>query len=273
MSAESQVDVEKFSPYKGAQYMVHLRMGILANDTHNYELFMGDKKMAYLCRCSIKTVQRTREQMIDDGLLEFLTPATGQSPARYRFIFHAEKVGGHLGQSRWTSEKSSPIYVKEDKVVSANGRPRGVKNNSYPDDFEAWWKTYPKPVAKKTTFGCWNATLRDREGTVESIMLATSIFAKQMIEEGRQKQHILNSDTFLGVNERWKDYLPESFSPDILEQAKAWAEYDSYIGQGWDTEEPSFPRPTDGNGNLLDGSGRAYYIDPMDFKRRYVDDE
>ena len=148
------------------------------------------------------------------------------------------------------------------------------KSHDYSDDFEAWWKTYPKPVAKKTTFGCWNATLRERGGTVESIMLATSLFAKQMIEEGRQKQHILNSDTFLGVNERWKDYLPESFSPDILEQAKAWAEYDSYIGQGWDTEEPSFPRPTDGNGNLLDGSGRAYYIDPMQpTKRRYFDDE
>lgn len=69
-------------------------------------------------------------------------------------------------------------------------------------------------------------------------------------------------------------HLPQSFSPDLLEQAKAWDAYYEVIRQGAGrVKAPSFPCPQDSQGNLLDSEGRAYYIDQMDFKRRYVDDE
>lgn len=68
-------------------------------------------------------------------------------------------------------------------------------------------------------------------------------------------------------------HLPQSLSPVTLERAKAWDAWDSQDQNSLKYPEPDFPRPTDSNGNLLDGDGRAYYIDPMDYKRRYVDDE
>ena len=144
------------------------------------------------------------------------------------------------------------------------------KSHDYTPEFEAWWKIYPKPVDKRKTFGCWNATLRDRGGTVESLMLATPVFANQMLKEGREKQHILNSTTFLGPGERWREYLPATIDPEVLVMAKMWDDYDF---SGGEEPIPFDPRPTDTNGNLLDSAGRAYYIDPMDYKRRYVDDE
>lgn len=66
-------------------------------------------------------------------------------------------------------------------------------------------------------------------------------------------------------------YLPATIDTTTLAKAKAWDEWD----RSWprNVPEPPFPRPTSQNGNLLDGDGREYYIDPMDFKRRYVDDE
>ena len=66
-------------------------------------------------------------------------------------------------------------------------------------------------------------------------------------------------------------HLPESFSPDLLEQAKAWDEYEN--DSTMETPKPSFPRPQNSEGKLLDGEGRAYYIDEHDFRRRYLDDE
>lgn len=145
------------------------------------------------------------------------------------------------------------------------------KVTDYTPEFEAWWKLYPKPVDKRGTFGCWNATLRNRGGTVESIMNATTLFATQMLEEGREKRHILNSTTFLGPGERWREALPESFSPEVLERAKEWDRYDA-IPNAYPSQ-PDFPRPQDSNGYLLDGDGRSYYIDEHDFRRRYLDNE
>jgi hypothetical protein len=146
-----------------------------------------------------------------------------------------------------------------------------TKIKEYSEEFEAWWKTYPKPVDKRTTFRCWNATLRDRGGTVETLILSTTLFANQMLEEGREKRHILNSATFLGPGERWRDYLPETISPDLLERAKEWDRYEDVLNNH--LPEPYFPRPQNSEGNLLDGEGRAYYIDEHDFRRRYLDSE
>jgi hypothetical protein len=163
----------------------------------------------------------------------------------------------------------SPLATELDTLeVDTFNKSRAKKSHDYTPEFEAWWKTYPTITAKAEAFKSWNATLRDRGGTVESIMLATSLFATEMKREGREKRHILHGSTFLGPGERWREYLPLSFSTETLEQAKAWDEYDS-----GNFPEPDFPRPVDAQGNLLDGQGRPYYIDQMDFKRRYLDDE
>lgn len=143
----------------------------------------------------------------------------------------------------------------------------------YTPEFLEWWKIYLKPVDKKKTFGCWNATLRERGGTVESLMLSTHLFADEMLKEGREKQFIMNSTTFLGPGERWREYLPESIDPEVLALAWAWDAFDSQPGPGT-ILQPDFPRPQNSEGNLLDGEGRAYYRDPMQpTKRRYLDDE
>lgn len=278
MSAEGQAYVERYSPYKGDTYLIHLRIGMLTNDTYKNTLFSGDKYLAGLCRCSVKTVQRAREQMIEDGYLALLTPATGRKPAVYQVLFPEigghfdhlpDEIGGHPVPNRWTSTETSPIYRKESNSESDTP---GKSKNDYTPEFEAWWKIYLKPVDKRGTFRCWNATLRERGGTVESITLATSLFANKMLEEGREKQFILNSSTFLGPGERWREYLPAAIDPETLNQAKVWDLYDDVLNDF--APEPSFPRPQNSEGYLLDGEGRAYYRDPMQpTKRRYLDDE
>ena len=126
MSAEGQTYVEKYSPYRGNAYQVHLRLGLLSNDAHGFQIYCGDKYLADMCRCSQKTVQRVREQLVADGFLRVLSPAEGRRTAVYEFIFKglaiggqfdqpSEGIGGHFVPNRWTSEKTSPITTNKYK--------------------------------------------------------------------------------------------------------------------------------------------------------------
>ena len=121
MSSNGRAYVENYSPYKGTALIIHMKMGDLANDTYGQRLFMGDKKMAALCRCSEKTLQRTRNKMIRDGLLERVTPAQGRKGAEYRLLMpeiggqidRLSEIGGHFVPNRWTSAESTPTYRTE----------------------------------------------------------------------------------------------------------------------------------------------------------------
>jgi len=223
--------------------------------------------------CSLSTVDRAIDELekIDAIRVEHRYAEKGSQTSSLFYL--------------WPFDHAAPLVKSDDpplsdlttlpssKVIDERTPDERTKIKEYSDDFEAWWKIYPKPVDKGKTFGCWNATMRDRGGTVESIMSATTVFAKKMIEEGREKRHILNSTTFLGTGERWQEYLPESFSSEVLAKSQAWEAYNYDVDHGRNPEQPTFPPPTDSEGHLLDSLGRAYYIDPMDFKRRYVDEE
>jgi len=92
MSDAGRAYVEKHSPYTGAFFLIHLRLGNIENDTYNHRLFIGDENLAKLCRCSVKTVQRAKAQMIEDGFLRLLKPATGRKVAEYEFLFPETKT-------------------------------------------------------------------------------------------------------------------------------------------------------------------------------------
>ena len=124
MSAEGQTYVEKYSPYEGTTYQIHLRLGLLSNDAHDFKIFCGDQYLAEMCRCSVKSVQRAKAELIRDGFLKMTRPATGRQVAEYVFIFNygiggqgdrPQEIGGQMGPNRWTSRESSPINRNEVK--------------------------------------------------------------------------------------------------------------------------------------------------------------
>jgi hypothetical protein len=293
MSAEGQAYVERYSPYKGDTYLIHLRIGMLSNETHHNTLFSGDKYLAGLCRCDTKTVQRARKQMIEDGYLSLLTPATGQKPAVYQVLFPEvgghfdylpDEVGGHPVRSRWTSAKTSPIYGIESDSVETPAEPPTIVAPSKPK------KVYPPEVYELNNYLCelidHNGSRVPNGGEVE--MDAILRIDKRYPPQVRAVIEWCQSDSFwhtniLSAKSLRKQYdrlrlrmkadgihIPEPIDHATLEQAKAWDRIDA----GWNDIALTFPRPQDSQGHLLDGEGRAYYIDPMQpTKRRYFDDE
>ena len=119
MSAESQTFVEDLSPYKGSTYDVHLRLGLLANDGYSYRIFCGDDYLQWKCRCSERAVKKAKAELIRDGSLKLIAPATGQNVAEYEFLFkgqeHLRKEGGKKRKGRVQKAVSTPTYINECK--------------------------------------------------------------------------------------------------------------------------------------------------------------
>jgi hypothetical protein len=238
---------------------------------------------------SDRTITRLLQSLVAKEVLVVQRKATNNFPTTYKFLLSPDgkylaidapwgdtmtppnESRGDIDDARGDIDDSSGCHGVTQTVIEPSREPSNKKD--YTPEFESWYKIYPKPVNKKGTFGCWNATLRERGGTVESLMLATSVFANEMLKEGREKQFIMNSTTFLGPGERWREYLPATIDPEVLALAWAWDAFDSQPGPGT-ILQPDFPRPQNSEGYLLDGNGRAYYRDPMQpEKRRYLDDE
>ena len=278
--------------------IVALKLADHAHDDGTH-VFPSAASVAAKCSMSERQVWRVIKSLLDKGIIVLEKSGGGRASNLYHFSLDAHGVIAprstdnltHLDSPSTDTGVIAPM-TSEDRstdtgVIGINRtiiEPSSAKpSKDYTPEFEAWWKIYPKPVNKKGTFGCWNATLRERGGTVESLMLATSVFADQMLKEGREKQYIMNSPTFLGPGERWRECLPATIDPEVLEQARAWDDWDRGKAsmEGFRPPssdqyhpEPSFPRPQNSEGYLLDGEGRAYYRDPMQpTKRRYLDDE
>lgn len=157
----------------------------------------------------------------------------------------------------------------EDK--KKKGRPRKNPEPKYTPEFEEFYSLYPKPLNKEQTFKNWIWSTTTRGIPVADIMNAVNAYLKEVERKGTDPDFIIVSTNFVGQKQRWTEYQVLAIDPAILAQARVWDLYESLPILN---PEPDFPRPIDVNGNLLDGEGRAYYIDPMQpTKRRYLDDE
>jgi hypothetical protein len=160
------------------------------------------------------------------------------------------------------------LYNEHQPIIK-KGRPRKKPEPNYTPEFEEFFSLYPKPLNKEQTF-------KTRGASVDDIMGAARAYIKEIERKGTDPDFMVVSSNFVGQKQRWTEHQVLAVSEETLKRARAWDSYDSNP-QGdpahFETAVPEFPRPTDARGNLLDGNGLAYYIDPMDFKRRYVDDE
>jgi hypothetical protein len=217
MSAEGQAYVESNSPYSGLTYLVHLRLGMLANETYGYRIFIGDRRFAELCRCSEKTLQRARQQMIDDGFLALIKPARGQKVAEYQFLFpkvggqndhlvggQNDEVGGHpvqVGGHPVQIEDPTPINRIKEELNESNSRPNA---HPFANEFEQLWVIYPRKIGRKSAYDKVVAQLR-RGVEFSTLYQATENYAK--LRSGQEEKYTLHPSTFYGSSNRYEDYL------------------------------------------------------------------
>jgi len=111
---------------------------------------------------------------------------------------------------------------KNERKATANLK-RSLKNH-YPEEFETFWKVYPRKEDKAEAFALYQAILADKELnlTAADLIAAAAKYRDQMIRENRQQKHIKLCKTWL--NQSLAEYLQEDkqegFKQTLIEQYK-----------------------------------------------------
>ena len=127
MSDECRTYVKQFSPYQGQTFWLHYVLGDIANQQHDYELWVGEKALMNEWPFKRSAIVRGYSQLIADGFLEVLEKPAPSRKARYRFVFLDVKSNGRnvtRSATRSTNvtrgarivshdAKRSPIYLTE----------------------------------------------------------------------------------------------------------------------------------------------------------------
>ncbi|WP_099192274.1 hypothetical protein [Tepidibacter mesophilus] len=77
----------------------------------------------------------------------------------------------------------------------------------YSDEFEEFWKIYPRRKEKKKAFKAWNTLLKDKvdKVNIKDLMKAVENYSKDC--KGKEERYIKHAATFLGPNRPFEDYL------------------------------------------------------------------
>lgn len=116
---------------------------------------------------------------------------------------HSASNAEALAGDHWDPDQEETDQEQRDRDPPISP-PKGGKSDDYPAEFEAFWAIYPRKHAKKAALKCWQA--RRRSGiSAEDLTTAATHYAA--IRNGDDPRYTMHPSTFLGPNDRWRDYL------------------------------------------------------------------
>ena len=123
----------------------------------------------------------------------------------------------------------------EDKhSISKPSKPKSEIHE--PEKFDTFWKLYPRKVNKAGAVKKWNATLASGETDADQLVAAAEGYSAKTT--GKEEKYIMHPATFLGPDQRWKDFLnveiseidkyiwPEGWTPEMKEASLAYGRED-----------------------------------------------
>lgn len=111
MSAEATGWVWKYSPYTGAELLVHLAIADVVNDTNGNEFWMSGANLAKKAKVSRSTVVTTLRDLVERGLMELVeSRAHIRQPSRFRF---------HMPTSATSARVASAVTALADELTCA----------------------------------------------------------------------------------------------------------------------------------------------------------
>lgn len=100
--------------------------------------------------------------------------------------------------------------LKKKDILPLSKTERG-KRYSYPEEFNTFWKAYPKPVEKRNTFLAWQKAVNNKKKelrvTPSELVRSAQNYRKFCEKEDREKKYIKSSTTFLGSKAYYLDYI------------------------------------------------------------------
>jgi hypothetical protein len=99
-------------------------------------------------------------------------------------------------------ERNRPVIQKSIKEIPP--KPKEEDEADYPEDFDSFWKVYPRRLNKVGAYRCWQA--RIKSGEVANILIK-SAENYAIAKTGTEKSYLMLPTTFLGRDKRFRDYL------------------------------------------------------------------
>lgn len=93
-------------------------------------------------------------------------------------------------------ENIENIKNKEKNIIKKKG---GYTRTDYSEEFERFWKIYPRPDGKIAAYKCWNTRLKEGY-TAEQMIDGAKAYAQQTKKKRTEKEYIKMPSTFLGPN-------------------------------------------------------------------------
>ena len=189
MSDECRTYVKQFSPYQGQTFWLHYVLGDIANQQHDYELWVGEKALMAEWPFNRSAIVRGYAQLVEDGFLEVVQkPAPGRK-ARHRFLFLEVKSNERnvtRGESRSDNVTRGELDVTRDAKRTLLIRTEKNSNNR-DEIFDALIEVCEINVEAitKTARGPINRAvkdLRDVEATPDSIRQVAKAYRKKWPE-------------------------------------------------------------------------------------------
>jgi hypothetical protein len=208
--------VWQHSPYKGAAKLIHLRMAKLANEEHQWRLWVGDRYLATAASCNEKTVRTARAKMIADGLLEPHGVDRRSGNREYIFVRQAAPVKT-AGADRTFATDRPDIH---DSAPLTNRTEQKDARDVIEIEFDEVWMHYPKKRARKAALEAFS--VRRRSGvSLADLISATRHYAASTA--GSDERFIMHGSRFYGPNEEFVDYIagpPSTFADSPLSEAE-----------------------------------------------------
>lgn len=173
MSWEASGWVLRYSPYTGAGLLVHIVLGDIANEAHEFEIWASPARIAERARVNSGTVRKHLVQMIEDGFLELVEDNSSRNRRSvYRFLMppvapqtrpDEEPVApqtrpGRAGgaavapETRPVAPETRPIEQEGNAKPNENQNANASLFDSTPepvDRFPEFWERYPRRDGKR----------------------------------------------------------------------------------------------------------------------------
>lgn len=143
-----------------------------------------DISMVFDTPASSETVQERTERIIRDH--------PGDD------VIDAEIIDVEIVKDETPSDTLIDVPVSQELTVAAPKAPvkakKSKKRNDYPDDFEEFWRTYPRHEDKKKAFKVWQTALKNG-ATADEIIAGAARYAKY--RAGEPEQYTKHPSTWL----------------------------------------------------------------------------
>jgi len=216
------------SPYEGRRLLLHLALADFANDEGF--CFPSQKTLAVKARTTESWVSLSIKQMVKDGYLKIVDKGSGRGN---RTTYCLQKGLTEKGESeKGESELQKNLYV--------DGALTNYKNRKEPsliltDQFEQFWKKYPRKVAKVAARNVFISVMsKPTAPSLEDLLKAVDKYASTELD----MRYVAHPTTWLRQG-RWEDETAETEPTPTQKDWELDRAYDkvvplAHLGRTWE---------------------------------------